>query len=482
MYSQEEVNLMLLKYANLARQPLVDLTSSVRTTSSFQKYTRENIIDYLRNPQRNEKKIRDISIYMFNNSAHYHRLISYYALMPLWSYVILPSENTGEIKNIDSYRKQYIKTAKTVDTMNIRHEMQKVSEVVFREDVFYGITWESKNGFFIQKIDPDICELSSIEDGIYNFTIDFSKLKENELFMYPPIVTELFNESKRDGQSKKEIPTEVSACFKLNEDIPYPIPIFSGCLVSLYDIDDYKSLVKQRTEIGNYKALSMQIPIDNDGTPKLESEEALNYYYMMLDALPEYIGGFISPMKVESFNFEKNGGLTETDEISQSEEQFWSSSGTSPLLFGSGNKSSVSSLKLSIKSDEEIVIGFMRQVERWLNRKLKLTSGTSKFKVNILPLTLFNQEEMTKLYKESATYGLPTKSMYAASLGLSPLDIANMPFLENDILDLTSKFIPLASTHTQSTEAGRPTNEDVGKDLTESGEQTLEDAENEARG
>ena len=140
MYSQEEVNLMLLKYANLARQPLVDLTSNTRNTSSFQKYTRENIIDYLRNPQRNEKKIRDISIYMFNNSAHYHRLISYYALMPLWSYVILPSENTGEIKNIDSYRKQYIKTAKTVDTMNIRHEMQKVSEVVFREDVFYGIT------------------------------------------------------------------------------------------------------------------------------------------------------------------------------------------------------------------------------------------------------------------------------------------------------------------------------------------------------
>ena len=124
----------------------------------------------------------------------------------------------------------------------------------------------------------------------------------------------------------------------------------------------------------------------------------------------------------------------------------------------------------------------MKQVERWINRKLKLLNGNHKFKIQILPTTTYNQETMYKMYKESATLGLPVKSMICAINGLEPIDVMAMCDLENDVLKLPKKFIPLSTSYTQSaSDGGRPTNESQGEVLTPEGEQTLDDDQNNAR-
>lgn len=48
----------------------------------------------------------------------------------------------------------------------------------------------------------------------------------------------------------------------MSEDIEFPVPFFVGVLESLYDIEDFKALKKAKTEIGNYKMLSLQIPFN----------------------------------------------------------------------------------------------------------------------------------------------------------------------------------------------------------------------------
>ena len=98
-----------------------------------------------------------------------------------------------------------------------------------------------------------------------------------------------------------------------------------------------------------------------------------------------------------------------------------------------------------------------------------MSSAKQKFKINILPVTVFNYEDMVKFYKEGATLGIPgSKSAYAALLGTAAYDVLGLNTVETNYLkfdDLT----PLSSTYTMSGnsdgEAGRP-----AKDETELGD------------
>jgi len=480
LYSKEEVDaLFWTTFAKLSKKPLIDLQSNNRSSLSFKKFSKDNIIEYLKNPQKNIKNIRNASIYMFNNSTHYRRLISQYALMPEWAYVLLPYKFDMSKTNKDAFLKQYTKYAQYLEKMNIKDEFATVSEVSYREDVFFGVIWENNDSFFIQKIDPDICELSSIEDGVYNYAIDMSKIKESELFLYPLEFTQMYNTYKANSKEKmQEVPTSISVCFKVNRSVTYPLPLFAGTMVSLHDIEDYKMLVKARTEIQNYKLIGMEIST-KDGVPTMEWKDVMKYYNLTADALPEGIGLALSPFKFNSVNFERSGGLTDSDEVYKAEEDFWRSSGTSSALFGGGNKNSISSLKFSIKSDEMIVISFMNQVERWINRKLKELSGNVKFKICILPITKYNKDDYIKSLKEAATLGIPVKSEYCAAMGIQPIDIISKCTMENDFLGLSNKFIPLSSSYTQSNKVGKPESDET--DLQESGIQTKETDQNEKR-
>jgi len=96
-------------------------------------------------------------------------------------------------------------------------------------------------------------------------------------------------------------------------------------------------------------------------------------------------------------------------------------------------------------------------------------SGTYKFKVNMLNVTVFNQQDKQKEYLELAQYGIPVKLEIGAVAGLTPLDFINKTTLENDILGLQDTLIPLQSTHTQSKDdVGRPSKDE--DELSDSGQ------------
>jgi len=479
----EQKDFMIKAFSKMAKQPLVNLETNKQSILSHKKFSKENIIKYLQNPQTNSQNIRNASIYMYINSSHYRRLIEYNAKMPLWNYILMPYKYDTDKLSKDKlkYLKSYNKVAQYLENLNIKHEFQKISVISLIEDIYYGICWETADSFFMQRINPDWCILSSIEDGLYNFAIDMSRIYKEDLYLYPQEVSDMWNTYQSTNVKYQEVPVKISACFKMNESLNFGLPIFSGVLTNLHDIEDYKALLKQKTEVANYKLLNMQIPTNKDGEFSILYDELLKYYNILLDVVPEGVGLGMTPMALDSVDFDKSGGLSDTNEVIKAEQEFWSASGTSPLLFGSGNKSSSSSLKLSIVSDEEIMIGFMKQIERWINRKLKLLSGVTKFKIQMLPTTIYNQETIYKMYKESATLGLPVKSMMCAINGLEPIDIMGMCDLENNILDFPTNFIPLSTSYTQSGEGGSPTNESQGKGLTESGEQTADDDQNNAR-
>ena len=112
-YTKEDVDkLMFAVFAKNTKQILIDLTKNNRSSLSFQKFSKEKIIDYLKDPVKNEKNLRDASIYMYNNSCHYRRLILYYALMPIWTYTLSLIKFDIQKAKSDAILKQYVKVYK----------------------------------------------------------------------------------------------------------------------------------------------------------------------------------------------------------------------------------------------------------------------------------------------------------------------------------------------------------------------------------
>jgi len=469
-----------LMFAKLAAQRLVNLERNNNTKSSFSSHQRSELVSWLKAPEAgtNAKNLRNASIYMFMRSPQYRRLCSYNAFTPMWCYTLSPVAFDPNKAKPDTLRKQYYKTAAMLENMNIKHEMQKATLVAWVEGVFYGLIWSTTSSFFIQRVNPDICTITSVLDGVYNFAIDVSLIREEDLVKYPEYITTMLNEYKRDGIKLKEVPPEYSFCIKVDESEPgYVIPPFASTLPYLYDIDSKINLTSDRDDVENYKALHLQIPTDDKGIPTMDEMLSEKYYNMAGNNIAEAIGLFMSPFKVDTLDFQRKNGTSNDDMISQAEEHFWSAGGTSYLLFGSPKNNTSRGIELSIDSDSGIMFAVMNQCERLINRYLKLQSSASKFKITFLPVTIYNWQKVIKEYTSLATYGVPVKAAICAIAGLQPMDIPGMNFVETELLNVLD-LKPMASSHTQSASPGRPSNESNGEPLSDSGEQTADDDEN----
>ena len=473
----------MLNFAKLSKLILRDLEKNNKTTTFFSKYTKADIIKYLKNPELNAKQLRDISIYLYNASSHYKRLILYFARMLLFYYIVVPFRIDIEKVDKNKFKNQYKKILDLLENMNLQHEFIKITTTILREDIFYGYEYSTKDSYFIQKLNPDYCQISSIEDGCFNFAFDFNYFKTypEKLKQYGEEFEEKYNIYKANSELRwQELDSKRTICIKMSEDIEFPVPFFVGVLESLYDIEDFKALKKAKTEIGNYKMLSLQIPFDKEtGDFLIDLDIAKEYYRQMGSVLPENIGLVLSPMDIKDFDFEKD--KADQDNVSDAVRDYYSSAGVSDLLFNS-EKSSSNSLKLSIDNDSSIMFAVLRSLERWVNRKIKQESGVIKFKCLFLDITKYNQKEFYENCLKGSQASLPMKTMSCVSMGISQSDMTGLNFLETEILEIQDKFIPLQSSHTQSADdGGRPSNSDKDLPVEKGTEEQQENGSNEDR-
>ena len=469
-------------FARMATSPIWNVSdTTTKTNPTYQRYTKEDLLNYMQAPASNEKYLRNASIYMYDASSQYRRLIQYYALLLKWEYIIAPLDFDRSKVKEENFRKQYLKVATALEIKNLRHELQKASMIALRDGVLYGAVWSASNSFYIQRINPDYCSLTSINDGTWMYSVDMSQIQESKLILYPPEFTTMWNNYQATGQKWQEVPESISFCLKADETTPsYSIPPWCSTLPMLYDLETYKALQETATKIANYKMLAMKIDVDSNGVPTVDWALAQQYYQQLCNVLPPYVGATISPMKIEGFDFDKNSGTSDVDTVSRAEKQFWFDTGTSSLLHGSDVSNTAGALKLSIRADEELMFGMMAQAERLINRMLKSMSGTVKFKIQFLPVTIFNQEEQIGFWKDAALSGVPgSKVAYAAALGIHQADLPGMDYVERTLVG-TDDWMPLLNGYTiGNSEGGRPAASDTK--LGDAGEATRNSGANDNR-
>lgn len=448
--------------------------TSRRTSRTFSTYDRDSIEQWLESPTSNEKNLRNASIFLYQTNTRYSNLLQYYAQVPCWLYTVTPTNYNPEKVKKDAFKKQYLKTCNILESMNLQKAMQEVVIVALREGAYYGVIWGGDgNSFILQKLNPDNCYITSISDGgVFQFAYDMSKIKEEDLpTYYPPAFTTMYNEYKKSGNQYQPVPPEVGFCVKGDPSIvEYSLPNFAALLPNLYAIKNVEDLTENASELSNYKLLSALLPVDENGVPTIDYGTAMKYYAHIAGNVGDRVGVALSPFKMESHNFEQSGTTSQVDNVSRANENFFAAAGTTALLHGASNSTS-GVTKLAIKVDEAFAFSLMYQCGAAINRFLKTQSGTIKFKINFLPVSIFNRDEMADKYKGSMNYGVGILQ-YAACVGIPQHDLLGQTYIEDEVLDLRNVFKPMQTASTQSStdtsEAGRP----EAKDISDEGENT----------
>ena len=81
-----------MSFANLKRNIVQDLINNKNESVIYKKYKKEQIVNMLENPQKNEEQIRELSRFIYTVSSHYRRLVDYYSTILLYNYTVIPTK------------------------------------------------------------------------------------------------------------------------------------------------------------------------------------------------------------------------------------------------------------------------------------------------------------------------------------------------------------------------------------------------------
>ena len=154
---------------------LIDLTKT--ETRTFTVFSKDKLRQYMQNPKTNESNLRNLSRFLYRVSHNYRRLISYQAeMVDLTALNVIPQiDFTEDAHDDEKIKTSYFNTLVQLDKMNMQSEILKCLLIAWREDTFYGYTYEDDSGFFIYPLDGDYCKVPSVNyDGTLNCAFDLA--------------------------------------------------------------------------------------------------------------------------------------------------------------------------------------------------------------------------------------------------------------------------------------------------------------------
>lgn len=471
-------------FSNFQRLMIRDIctNTSVIETGCIGDISLKDVELALKYPKQGWKILLAASSELMRVSPHYFRMNNLYSNMALFCWWIDLCDVKDNAK-IDNIKKSYSILAAKLESMNLKHEFSKIMKFIPYQDIYCGLVFENQSDFFFQEMDYKICELCEIQDGLYNFRIDLSQISATNLSAYPNYVQQAYVdyiEGVKLGNVKSQWykpPADKQICLKLNSQWKYPYPILINLIKDILDLEVYKKLKLQSARTDNYKAIAVEVPIDENTVDKpLLTPDTLGIFAeinreSMTDdiGLIHTLGSSATPISFKDSSNTRNNVSDAVDEIHNS-------SGITKEL-GNGS-SSGTAVTFSIENDSGFIYGLYRQFERWTNRFIKIRKFNKpafKFFFYLLDITIFNRDNVSKRYKEAVSLGVTVIDKWLATLDMTPSRTLGSFILHKDIFDFQNNFVPLKSSFNSSEDengAGRPSAQSKGETLDESGEKT----------
>ena len=469
-YEKNKKHIENFAAAESASKNLRDVTkNSNKVVSTFSK---DSLRSYLQNIGSNEKNLRNLSRYLFYRCHAYYRWIMYQATMyDLNCRSVIPQYDMVKGGDAKKMLSSYYSTLSVIDQMNIQYEFLKALIVAFREDVFFGCAYYTEGeGMFILPLDPDYCVIDGIyPDGSFSFAMDMTyfRSRQFELEAWGEPFQSMYRAYESSGIKYQTMLPEYSVMLKSRpEDWQTVLPIASGLLNSIISLVDSEDLQAISEEIDIYKMIFLEMETltgaDQADEWKVDPSIMVDYFNRMIEeALPPYISAAIVPGKLDSISF-NNNAVTETNKVTNATEALYATGGFGQIL-NSNKISGTTAFTAAIMADTEIAISAMLpQIQGIVNRMLSFYVSGEPARVKFFEVSVYTKEAFKKSLMEGAERGIPTILAYNSCNQFSELESLALNFLENDVLDLKNKFIPVSTSHTQSGSdtGGAPTKDD----------------------
>lgn len=392
----------------------------------------------------------------FLKDGIYKKLVLYYATLLDYAGLLIPNPSFGQNLSTSHLQKRYQRAIDFIDSVPLRNIFVGFSQRALVDGCYYGVISElDKNVLSIIDLPPSYCA-TNFKDEVGNDIVEFnvayfdtihSEAKRKEaLNSYPKFIVTAYRKYKKSkGTQWILIPSDVGVCFPALDGRPMFLSAIEACVEydNAIDIEQARALENIR------KILVQEIPHLSDGTLLFEPDEV----QLMHEGAVGMMKGNRNISVLTTYgNVEAVASSSSADTINNTLDRMYkniyNNAGVSSELFCSTGSAT---LAASIKMDISIMMTFATRYAFFTTQLVNqlFANNNISFKYTICPVCEQNRKEFVDTCFKLAQSGY-SLLMPAIAMGFSQRDILNVKTLENDVLNLTEKFIPLNSSYTQS--------------------------------
>ena len=416
----------------------------------------------------NIEEMIEISNYFAKLSGIYRRLCKHMSNFYRYDWMITPYIKSKSVNNqavIDNFNKH----SEYLDNFQIKKYLGEVAYNVIVNGSYYGYIIHDTDTAYVQELPPKYCRSRFKVKG--KPAIEFN-MKFFDDFYKDPIyrkrVLQLFPKDFQKGyalfiggQLKPDFPGDTAGWYLLDPDCafkfsaaPDDYPMFISTIPYILDLDAAQELDRKKMAQKLLKIIIQKMPLDKNGELVFDVDEAQELHNNVVRMLAKAIGIDVLTTfaDVEVADLADKSTVSSIDELEKVERTVYNESGTAQNLF---NTDGNIALEKSILDDEANMYNLILQFEAFLNDLIKpINKSNKKFilKASILPTTIYNYKDLSKIYKEQVQLGY-SKMLPQVALGQSQSMILATAKFENEILDLVSIFTPPISSNTMSSDS-----------------------------
>ena len=445
-------------------------TSRARYLERIRDYTPEKIERIITSGSLAEQQA--LSRNFFYKDGYYKQIIIHYATLLKYAGLLIPNPSLGKKLSTSHISKRYYNAIDYVEKMNLPVFLTDCATRALIDGCYYGVIVQlDKQNFSVLDLPSGYCQtrykdlngddLIEFDVSYFNSIVDLTA-KEQALASYPKFIRDAYKkwQKQKSSNSWVIIPSDVGICFPFFDGRP----LFLSVIPASLEYDDAIQTERDRDAEEIRKILVQKIPHLQDGRLLFEPDEAAEMHAGAVGMLKgnKNISVLTTYADVDAV-VSKTTGESTSKTLEQIEKNIYAQAGVSGQIFSSTGSST---LDASIKNDIALMMYLANKFSRFITNSINRIYGNTNitFKYQILPVSIHNMDKFVdqsfKLSGSGYSYLLPV-----VALGLSQRDIVNLKELENDVLKLGEKLIPLSSSYTQSSDnsTGRPKLDDSEK-------------------
>ena len=445
-------------------------TSRARYLERIREYTPEKIERIITSGSLAEQQA--LSRNFFYKDGYYKQIIIHYATLLKYAGLLIPNPSLGKKLSTSHISKRYYNALDYVEKMNLPVFLTDCATRALIDGCYYGVVVQlDKQNFSVLDLPSGYCQtrykdlngddLIEFDVSYFNSIVDLTA-KEQALASYPKFIRDAYKkwQKQKSSNSWVIIPSDIGICFPFFDGRP----LFLSVIPASLEYDDAIQTERDRDAEEIRKILVQKIPHLQDGRLLFEPDEAAEMHAGAVGMLKgnKNISVLTTYADVDAV-VSKTTGESTSKTLEQIEKNIYAQAGVSGQIFSSTGSST---LDASIKNDIALMMYLANKFSRFITNSINRIYGNTNitFKYQILPVSIHNMDKFVdqsfKLSGSGYSYLLPV-----VALGLSQRDIVNLKELENDVLKLGEKLIPLSSSYTQSSDnpTGRPKLDDSEK-------------------